>query len=71
MNDLLLALFEMFGRPHQLDAPEGPRCRCGEPSKDPSGWCGSCTTEGCSCQKDKLNRLVLSHDCPKHSPEWK
>ena len=34
---------------HNLDAPDGPTCACGEPSTHESGWCGSCrqsTTSG-------------------------
>lgn len=27
--------------PHNMDAPDGPICGCGEPSRHDSGWCGS------------------------------
>jgi hypothetical protein len=30
------------GRPHQMDAPDGPVCGCGLPSTHESGWCGQC-----------------------------
>lgn len=30
------------GRPHQMDAPDGPVCGCGLPSAHESGWCGRC-----------------------------
>ena len=69
MNELAIAMFEAFGRGHQMDAPEGPICRCGRPSREQSGWCGQCAVEQCWCQKDKLNRLIFSHDCPKHGQD--
>ena len=28
------------GGPYRLDAPGGPVCSCGQPSRHESGWCG-------------------------------
>lgn len=33
-------------RPHRMDAPGGPVCGCGQPSRHESGWCGSCQGGG-------------------------
>lgn len=28
--------------PARMDAPDGPVCGCGKPSRHESGWCGEC-----------------------------
>jgi len=40
--------------PYQMDAPGGPICSCGRPSRHESGWCGlppPCANCGNSCDK--------------------
>jgi hypothetical protein len=37
----------LLGPPHQMDAPDGPLCRCGQPSRHESGWCGECRLPPC------------------------
>lgn len=37
-------------RLHVMDAPDGPRCRCGKPSTHASGWCGSCSNSLLPCR---------------------
>ena len=36
---------EWWDGAHHMDAPGGPRCRCGEVSRHESGWCGDCGGE--------------------------
>ena len=33
---------EMNDGAHIMDHPDGPQCRCGQPSAHESGWCGVC-----------------------------
>lgn len=31
-----------LGPANRMDAPDGPQCACGKPSRHQSGWCGEC-----------------------------
>lgn len=71
------------GRPHELNAPEGPLCGCGAHSEHPSGWCGACTdgtyraawsspswaAASCSATSPVIGRCICGDSAQEHSAD--
>jgi hypothetical protein len=51
--------------PNKMDAPNGPECACGKPSRWESGWCGTKhPTCLCDCERGKRVAEFLARRPP-------
>lgn len=48
--------------PARMDAPDGPVCGCGNPSRHESGWCGVCPLSSPPSDGDTLASLTRERD---------